>query len=61
MQVPAEKVTPEARLAELGDELDLVELIMASEEEFEIEIDDEDAEKLSTVGDLTKYVSEKVK
>jgi len=61
LQVPAEKVTPEARLAELGDELDLVELIMASEEEFEIEIDDEDAEKLSTVGDLTKYVSEKVK
>ncbi len=37
-----------------GDSLDMVELVMAFEEEFDLEIPDEDAEKISTVGDVVK-------
>ncbi|MBE6020265.1 MAG: acyl carrier protein [Firmicutes bacterium] len=43
-----------------ADSLDAVEIIMAIEDEFGIEIPDEDAEKFSLVGDLTKYVEEAV-
>jgi acyl carrier protein len=59
--VEPEKVTMEASFVEdLGaDSLDTVELVMAFEEEFGIEIPDEDAEKLQTVGDAVKYVKEK--
>ncbi|MCJ7788716.1 MAG: acyl carrier protein, partial [Candidatus Atribacteria bacterium] len=39
-----------------ADSLDIVELIMAFEEEFDVEIPDEDAEKIKTVGDATKYL-----
>ena len=58
--VEAEKVTPEASFVEdLGaDSLDTVELVMAFEEEFGMEIPDEDAEKLQTVGDAIKYIQE---
>jgi acyl carrier protein len=58
--VEAEKVTPDASFVEdLGaDSLDTVELVMAFEEEFGIEIPDEDAEKMQTVGDAIKYISE---
>ena len=42
-----------------ADSLDTVELVMALEEEFGAEIPDEDAEKLTTVGDAVKYVQEK--
>jgi acyl carrier protein len=58
--VEAEKVTPEASFVEdLGaDSLDTVELVMAFEEEFGMEIPDEEAEKLQTVGDAIKYISE---
>ncbi len=46
-------------LNDLGaDSLDIVELVMAMEEEFDIEIPDEDAEKIQTVGDAIKYISE---
>jgi acyl carrier protein len=57
--VDAEKVTPEASFVEdLGaDSLDTVELVMAFEEEFGMEIPDEEAEKLRTVGDAIKYIS----
>lgn len=56
--VAAEKVVPEARfIEELGaDSLDTVELVMALEEKFGIEISDEDAEQLKTVGDLLRYL-----
>ncbi len=40
-----------------ADSLDIVELIMAFEEEFDVEIPDEDAEKIKTVGDAVKYLS----
>lgn len=57
--VEAEKVTPDASFVEdLGaDSLDTVELVMAFEEEFGIEIPDEDAEKMQTVGDAIEYIS----
>ncbi len=58
--VEAEKVTPEASFVEdLGaDSLDTVELVMAFEEEFGMEIPDEDAEQLQTVGDAIRYIEE---
>jgi len=59
--VEPEKVTPEASFVEdLGaDSLDTVELVMAFEEEFGIEIPDEDAESLQKVGDAIRYLKEK--
>ena len=42
-----------------ADSLDIVELLMALEDEFGIEIPDEDAEKITTVGDAMKYIEEK--
>jgi len=56
--VEAEEVTPEAKFIEdLGaDSLDTVELIMALEEEFGVEIPDEDAEKIVTVKDAIEYI-----
>lgn len=42
-----------------ADSLDLVELVMAMEQEFDIEIPDEDAEKIKTVGDAVNFVKEK--
>jgi acyl carrier protein len=44
-----------------ADSLDTVELVMALEEEFGIEIPDSDAEKMTTVGDAVRYIEEKVK
>ena len=60
--VNADQVTPEAKLIEdLGaDSLDAVELVMAIEEEFGIEIPDEEAEKLLAVGDIITYVDKVV-
>ncbi len=55
------EVLPEAHfIDDLGaDSLDTVELVMALEEEFGIEISDEDAEKIQTVGDAVKYIEER--
>ncbi len=59
--VSLEEVTPAASFIEdLGaDSLDIVELIMALEEEYEMEIPDEDAEKIQTVDDVVKYIQSK--
>jgi len=61
--VEKSKITLEASFIEdLGaDSLDTVELIMKMEEEFGIEIPDEEAEKLKTVGNVVKYLDAKVK
>ena len=58
--VEESQVTDSAKFIEdLGaDSLDTVELVMALEEEFSIEIPDEDAEKITTVGDAVTYISE---
>ena len=57
------KVTPEARFKEEleADSLDLVELIMAFEEKFGGEISDEDAQKITTVGEVVSYIEEHMK
>jgi len=62
LDVEASKVTNEADfLEDLGaDSLDTVELVMAFEEEFDVEIPDETAEKIRTVNDVLALVSEKV-
>lgn len=59
--VEIEKVTDDAHFVDdLGaDSLDTVELVMAFEEEFGIEIPDEDAEEMQTVGDAVEYLSSK--
>ena len=56
--VSDEEVTPQASfIDDLGaDSLDIVELVMALEEEYEIEISDEDAEKIKTVQDVVTYI-----
>jgi acyl carrier protein len=56
--VEADEVTLESSfIDDLGaDSLDIVELLMALEEEFDIEIPDEEAEKLATVGDVVDYI-----
>jgi len=61
LSVNAEQVTPEAKFIEdLGaDSLDIVELVMAFEEEFGVEVPDSDAEKLLSVGDVVKYIEDK--
>lgn len=59
--VSEDQVTDDAKFIEdLGaDSLDQVELVMALEEEFGSDIPDEDAEKLTTVGDAIKYIDER--
>jgi len=61
--VKPEEIKSEASFVDdLGaDSLDTVELVMALEEEFGVEIPDEDAEKIGTVGDAIKYIEEKKK
>lgn len=61
--VEADQVKPEAQFVnDLGaDSLDTVELIMALEEEFDVEIPDEKAEKIKTVGEAISYIQENAK
>lgn len=57
---PSEITEESSFIDDLGaDSLDIVELIMALEEEFDMEIPDEDAEKISTVGDVIEYIQER--
>jgi acyl carrier protein len=60
--VDDDRVTPEARFREdlEADSLDLVELIMAFEEEFGGEISDEDAQQITTVGQAVEYINERM-
>ena len=59
--VAVEEVVPEASfIDDLGaDSLDIVELVMAIEEEFGLEIPDEDAERMQNIGDVISYVEER--
>jgi acyl carrier protein len=61
LEVDAEKVNPKASfIDDLGaDSLDLVELVMAFEEEFGIEIPDDVQEQIATVGDAVKFIEER--
>ncbi len=63
LDVSEDEVTPQASIVDdLGaDSLDVVEIIMGLEEEFDIEIPDEDAEKITTVQQIINYVDEKAK
>lgn len=57
--VEEDEITLETTFADLNaDSLDIVELIMALEEEFDLDIPDEDAEKIRTVGDAVSYIKE---
>ncbi|WP_414549470.1 acyl carrier protein [Anabaena sp. CCY 0017] len=62
LSVETDKITPQANFAnDLGaDSLDTVELVMALEEEFDIEIPDEAAEKITTVQEAVDYINDKV-
>ena len=56
--VESEKILPDATFRDLGaDSLDIVEVVMAVESEFDIDISDEDAEKVRTFGSLTEYLT----
>ncbi len=60
LDVEEEKVTMEASIVDdLGaDSLDLVDLVMSLEEEFDVEIPDEQVENIKTVGDIVKYIED---
>lgn len=60
--VKPEQVKPEASfISDLGaDSLDTVELVMALEEKFDIEIPDEDAQEVQTISDVVKYIENKI-
>lgn len=62
LDVEEEKVTLESSIVDdLGaDSLDVVDLVMSLEEEFDVEIPDEDVENMKTVGDIVKYVEKKL-
>lgn len=62
LDVEEDKVTPEASIVDdLGaDSLDVVDLIMSLEEEFDVEVPDEDVENMKTVGDIVKYIENKI-
>ena len=62
LSVDADKVTPEAKFGDDldADSLDLVELVMALEEEYDLEISDEEAEKIVTVGDAVDFAMSRI-
>ena len=62
LDVEEEKVTPEASIADdLGaDSLDIDDLVMSLEEEFDLEIPDDQVENIKTVGDIVKYIEDNI-
>lgn len=59
LNVSADEITPETTFEDLGaDSLDVVELVMALEEEFDLEISDDDADKIASIGDAVDYIKE---
>ncbi|MFV0517949.1 MAG: acyl carrier protein [Aminipila sp.] len=62
LSVEEDQITMETHLMKdlEADSLDAVEIIMAIEDEFDIEVPDEDAEKFQCIGDIVKYVEEKL-
>lgn len=60
LDVNAEKVTMEASITDDldADSLDVVDLVMSLEEEFDVEIPDEEVENIKTVGDIVKYIED---
>ena len=62
LDVEEDKVTEAASITDDlgGDSLDVVDLVMSFEEEFDIEIPDDQVEKIKTVGDIVKFIEEKV-
>lgn len=63
LEIDSEKITLESNLIEdLGvDSLDLIDLVMSIEDEFEIEVPDTEVENIKTVGDAVKYIDENSK
>ncbi|MCH8044128.1 MAG: acyl carrier protein [Planctomycetes bacterium] len=57
--VTLDRITPDTTLADLGaDSLDLVELVMELDEEFDISIPDDVAQRIQTIGDLMRYIEQ---
>lgn len=56
--VDADSITEDTAFKDLGDSMDLIELIMAMEEEFDMEIEDEEADSIKTVGDALDYIKQ---
>ncbi len=57
--VSEDEITPESTFEDLGaDSLDVVELVMALEEEFDLEIADEDVDNINSIGDAVAYIKE---
>ncbi|MDY6825656.1 MAG: acyl carrier protein [Bacillota bacterium] len=61
LEVAAEKLSSDTTFEDIdADSLDIVELVMALEEEFDLEISDQEIENIKTVGDIIKYIESKV-
>jgi acyl carrier protein len=61
LDVDSKKITRETTFEDIdADSLDVVELVMALEEEFDLEIADEDVEQIKTVGDIVNYIEENI-
>jgi len=61
LEVAVDKLTMETTFEDIdADSLDIVELVMALEEEFDLEISDQEIENINTVGDVVKFIESKV-
>ena len=61
LEVASDKLTMETTFEDIdADSLDIVELVMALEEEFDLEISDQEIENINSVGDVVKYIESKV-